>query len=111
MKNALCMTCHDKDKTQQYSKLNRIIMMCRNLETTDNRYDVDKYNARCKYSISCSDLTSWENKINQQLRKIATYMDSIVENEQIYRESLQLLRGEFPVTYRQLEKLNRQKNS
>lgn len=110
MVDAVCLTCHEKDRTMQYNKLNRILIMCRTLEQKDNRYEVDRYNARCRYNLSCSDLTSWENKINQQLRKIATYMDSIVENDRIYRETLDLLRGEFPITYRQLEVIRRKRH-
>lgn len=109
MVDTICLTCHDKDRTMQYNKLNRILIMCRTLEQRENRYEVDRYNARCKYGLSCSDLTSWENKINQQLRKIATYMDSIVENDRLYRETLDLLRGEFPITYRQLEVIRHQR--
>lgn len=109
MINTVCLICHDKDRTMQYNKLNRILTMCRALEQRENQYEVDRYRARCKYNLSCSDLTNWENKINQQLKKIATYMDSIVENDRLYRETLDLLRGEFPITYRQLEMIKRQK--
>lgn len=104
MYNIVCKNCKYKDGDfNKISKINKIINICKRLEQSEERFQVDNVNTRCKNGMYCNDLKMADKKLNRKLEEIATYIPNIARDASIYHRVLDLLRGDFPITYRSLE--------
>ena len=103
-----CIVCHQKGNTYLSSKLHRMIQMlqAKYPHPTDALSLIWHINIKCQYGLYCPDLTRTESELNQLSFEINRYLYSVVEarDTDMYHQSLQYLRGDFPEVYTQLER-------
>ena len=106
--NTVCMICRNRNGNTGQD------MVISNLERTLGTKSSDvslpwrmDIHTRCRYGISCSDLTRADNALI--LRAENLNIGKIFDNERLYRETLYSLQGHFPCVYRALEELYRKK--
>jgi len=107
--NSPCMVCHDKGDWQKKAKLQRMELLCSSLsESAEIRHSPDmglRVHSRCRYGLSCTALTSFDNECNLMARQLSGKLAAaaVSEDDSVYHELLELCRGDFPACYRELE--------
>lgn len=110
MKHKICMFCHNNKTEQKKRKLNTIrqlIIRHRVKPSSERYYFVWGAATRCEYGIPCSKLDIANSSINNLCREIEPYLISIarIGKEDLYYQILNLLRGDFPSVYKEMEKI------
>lgn len=107
--NSPCMVCHDKGDWQKKTKLQRMELLCSSLsESAEIRHSPDmglRVHSRCRYGLSCTALTSFDNECNLMARQLSGKLvaAAVSEDDSVYHELFELCRGDFPACYRELE--------
>ena len=111
-----CMMCHDKNNSHTESKLRRMEMMLREVEPVEDSSYLRRHSFnwsihhRCKYGISCNDLRNADIRCNDIARRLEDKLVAVAmsDDNQLYFEMLQMLRGDFPNIYHSMEILRAQ---
>ena len=106
--NTPCIICHENNR--KLNKLRRIETLLRAADPEKKRckphyfWDIKQ---RCRYGINgCEKLARFESENDAAVGRIEHMLESFIEaaSEGQRRELLQLLRGDFPRVYTQVER-------
>lgn len=107
-----CIACHNQGDYMKKFKLLRMEQLCSALEENhDVRHSPDLglyVHSNCRYGLSCSTLTDFDNECNAVARRIASRVitAAVMEDESIYHQILELCRGDFPMAYNYIENIH-----
>ena len=112
MNNQMCAVCRENPADPIKSRIKRISDILRRVEPTrDNRQSFNwDLNVKCKYGLKCFDAEKTISSIKRTINEIDAKLVTVAtdpEEERTYHQVLQLLRGQFPSVYNQLERLHR----
>ena len=111
----MCMACHKKHDTAQLDKLHRMRYETthKQIAASNERHHSFMWGiySHCPYGIACSDLNRTDSQANQIARELEPYLITIAQNddETLYHQMLQYLRGDFPSVYHTLERIHNTK--
>lgn len=111
--NTPCMTCRQKNDTYLYHQLHSLYLdLAHSIEPINDHYEKFYWNnnVKCKYGIYCNDLNMYNNKLNRICEDLEPYLVAIAKSKdknriQLLQRCLQILRGNYPNIYRQLDQM------
>ncbi len=115
--NSPCIICHSQGDQWKLAKLRQMEQLCSGLEGTDSvRHNLNtglRVHSGCRYGLSCSKLSSFDNECNAVVRSIANKLVTVAvsSDDAIYNQILELCRGDFPGAYRELERIHHSRNA
>ena len=87
--NSPCIVCHDKGDWQKKAKLLKMEQLCSSLsESAEIRHSPDmglRVHSRCRYGLSCTALTSFDNECNLMARQLSGKLAAAAVSEETTR--------------------------
>lgn len=106
-----CLVCRQKQQSVKLMQLQRLQTLFRGTSLTVSKrakrlywnWDIQE---RCRYGMFCPELKRQEIAARQLVDTVETYFAALIEEQDdaLYHQTLEMLRGHFPRVYRELER-------
>ena len=110
---AVCINCKAKNNTSALDQINRIGLLLKHIEVPERRGRFrPKFtwgiNPRCPYGMQCASIRRNKIRAEKAAHRLEDKMiaAALGDDERLYREVLNHLRGHFPAVYRSLEEIH-----